>query len=100
MTVYFKTTKGTVIRDCDVEEAFLITTGMRRHESERDYLLWLDSIWGKYIISAHKANELSIEEVAKNGQTFMATCLYRELNGCNVREAHEAVKKMLEGEQK
>lgn len=96
MTVYYKTTKGIVIRNSDLEEAYLITTGKFRYESERDYLLWLNSIWGKYVISAHKANELSIAEVARNGQTFMAVCLYRESHDCDVREAHNAVKKMME----
>lgn len=96
MTVYYKTTTGVIIRNSDLENAYLITTGKYRWKSERDYLLWLNSIWGKYVISAHKANELSIAEIARNGQTFMAVCIYKELHGCDTREAHDAVKKMSE----
>jgi hypothetical protein len=96
MTIYYKTTKGSIIRNTDLEDAYLIATGKYRWESERDYLLWLNSIWGKYVISAHKANELSIEEIARDGQTFMAVCIYKELHNCDTREAYDAVKKMSE----
>lgn len=96
MILYYKTTKGTVISSTDLEQAYLITTGKHRFESERDYLRWLNSIWGKYVISAHTANELSVEEVARNGQTFMAAHIYRELHKCDAREAYDAVKKMME----
>ena len=96
MTVYYKTTEGTIVRNCDLEEAYLIATGKHRYESERDWMLWLNSIWGKHVVSAHKANELSVEEIARNGQTFMAVHVYKELHKCDLREAHDAVKKMLE----
>ena len=96
MAVYYKATKGIVIRNHDLEQAYLVTTGKNRCESERNYLLWLNSVWGKYVISAHKANELSVVELASNGQVFMATHIYRELHDCDVREAYDAINKMLE----
>ena len=94
MTFYYKTTKGTVIRNYDVEQAYLISTGKYRWESEKDYLLWLNSIWGKYIISAHKASEIDLRELVKNGQKFMATHISRELHDCSAREALDVINKI------
>ena len=90
MSVYYKTTKGAIIRDCDLEQAFLIVTGSYRYKSEKNYLLWLKSVWGNYIISAHNANELSVENLLRDGQKLLAIRVYSDQNNCTLAEAHRA----------
>ena len=92
MNVYYKTKFGTIVRNSNLESAYTITTGKHRWESERDYLEWLNSIWGKYVISAHNANELSVEELLKNGQTAMAVRVYADQHNCSIYDAHKAIK--------
>lgn len=96
MTVYYKTTEGTIIRNCNLEEAYLITTGKHRFESENDWMCWLNSIWGKYIISAHNVNEFSVEEYVRNGNKLEAVRLYRDQHNCTLREAKDVVDEMFE----
>lgn len=94
MNVYYKTKFGTIIRNNELESAYTITTGKHLWESEKDYMLWLNSIWGKYVVSAHNANELSVEELMKNGQKYLAVHVYADQHNCSLTDAHRAIREM------
>lgn len=91
MNVYYKTKFGTIVRNNELESAYTITTGKHRWESERDYLEWLNSIWGKYVISAHNANELSVEELLKNDMKHLAVRVYADQHNCSLYDAYKAI---------
>ena len=96
MNVYYKTKFGTIVRNSDLESAYTITTGKHRLESERNYLEWLNSIWGKYVVSAHNANELSVDELLKNNMKYLAIRVYADQHNCSLFDAHKAIKEVKE----
>ena len=93
MNVYYKTKFGTIIRNSDLESAYTITTGKHRYESEKDYMLWLNSIWGNYVISAHNANEISVDELLKKGMKHLAIHVYADQRNCSLLDAYKAIRK-------
>lgn len=88
MTVlYYKTSDGRVIENCDVENAYYIATGKRRCNDEIGYSKFLYRTLGKSIVGVVNPKD---DEVMKDG-FIKAVKKYREDHGCSLTEAHQAV---------
>lgn len=87
--MFYKTAYGSYIERSSVESSFLISTGEFASENPGNFMRYLNSIWGKYIIEACNP---TIEELIINNQEVSAIKKYKEDNKCSLTEAREAVK--------
>lgn len=89
--IFYFGTNGRVYDEQDVERAFYIATGMYKDEHKLEYYEFLKSILG---VSIGAVKTASVEELVEHGCNVKAIKLYREENGCSLREAKSAVEKM------
>ena len=98
MNILYKAKNGRLYKRYQLEEAFLITTGQLASENEREFMLWLNSIWGKWIVEAIRPESLSVEKLLCTGNKILAITVYKEKNNCTLMEAKLAIDKMVMGE--
>ena len=82
---------GRIVDEYDLHNAYEIVSGKPYYEDEPGYSKWMYSLLGKSIVSVKKDDELSVEDVLKANSTVKAVRLYRDKNGCTLREAKDAV---------
>ena len=98
MNILYKAKNGKLYLRFQLEEAFLITTGQIASENEREFMLWMNSIWGKWIVETIRPESLSVEKLLCTGNKILAIKVYKEKNGCTLLEAKQAIDKIVMGE--
>lgn len=100
--LYYTLRNGQYVDEIDLHRAYEIVTGKTYTYDSQEYSKWLHSLLGKSIVSVQKSEDMAIEDFLKRGSTIGAVKVYRERNGCTLREAKDAIdelkKKMDEDE--
>lgn len=89
---------GKLISSDEVERAFRIVTGKMKYNNEREYISFLNSIWGKYIISV--AENVTVKKLLDLDMKIQAIKQYRDENKCTLVEAKEYIDKKYFGIEK
>lgn len=92
--LYYKLRNGNIVPDYDVHKAFEICTGETYHYDSNAYSKWLYSLMGKSIIKAMNETEMDIEHFIHGNCIIQAIRVYRDRNGCTLREAKDAIDKI------
>ena len=92
--IIYKLKGGAYVSRSEVEMAYYIATGRNCWESESNFLLWLDSVWGKAIIATYNEDTITVEELVKQNQIVFACRLYKAKHNCTLSEAKAVIDKM------
>lgn len=93
--LYFERKDGGYFSNEQIETAYYITTGKHRYENEKEYMLFLNRIFGKSITKAVIPEPI---ELLKKGWRILACRQYSKMNGCYISEARDILKKYPEWE--
>lgn len=81
-------------------KSLLYRDWQKASEDEQEYLRWMDSIWGKAIVSSRNEKDIAIDKELATKQPVLATKLYRESHGCSLHEAHEVISRFAKKQEK
>ena len=82
---------GNIVDEYELHKAYEIATGKAFYYDSSDYSRWLYSLLGKSITRVVREEELTIEDVLMSASIVKAVRVYRDRNGCSLREAKDAV---------
>ena len=94
--LYYQLRNGKIVDEYDVHRAFEVCTGETYDYFSNAYSKWLYSLLGNSIVKAMKETEVDMIQFIKGNNIIAAVRLYREANGCSLREAKEAIDKIRE----
>lgn len=92
--LYYTLRNGNIVAEYEVHKAFEICTGETYHYDSIAYSKWLYAMLGKSIIKAMTETEVDIEQFLKGNNVVAAVRLYRDIHGCTLREAKDAIDSM------
>lgn len=87
--LYFERKDGGYYTNDQIETAYYISTGKHRHENEKEYMLFLNKIFGKSITKAVIPDPI---EFLEKGWRLFACRQYANMNGCSIGEARNILK--------
>lgn len=93
MEKFYKLADGTITREFNLSQAFLITTGIRSFAEPAFYSKFLKGLQNSGYVVEYKP---TIEELVANHQFAYALALYRDQHNCTLSEAKIAIDKMRE----
>ena len=85
---YYKTVTGSYLESSEVEHSFKISTGLNIDGNMAEFMKYLNSIWGKYIVEACHP---TIDDLIKIDQRVLAIRKYREDNNCSLIDARNYI---------
>ena len=91
--MFYKTIYGRYLEKSAVERAFLVTTGSFAPDNTIEFMRYLNSIWGKYIVEACNP---TVEELVSHDQKILAIKKYKEDNNCSLVDARNFVDNLCE----
>ena len=94
--LYYQLRNGNIVDEFALHKAFEIATGEVFHYSSTAYSKWLYSLLGNSIVKVMRETEIDMMQFIKGNYIIGAVRLYREMHGCTLREAKEAIDKMRE----
>ena len=89
--LYYQLRNGKIVDQYDVYKAYEIATGNAFDYFSADFSKWLYSMLGESIVKAMKETEVDLMQFIKGNNIIAAVRLYREIHGCSLREAKDAV---------
>ena len=89
--LYYTLRSGRIVDSYEVQKAFEICTGETYRYDSKAYSKWLYSMLGKSITKASHETEIDIEQFLKGNNVVAAIRLYRDIHGCTIREAKDAI---------
>lgn len=99
MKLYYKLANGNWVDRYDIEMAFYISTGAKYATDGKKFVRWLFPLLGESIIAVKKADDPKlIEELLKSRQKIMAMKVYKDIHDCTLKEAREAIERMIKNE--
>lgn len=87
--LYFERKDGGYYTNDQIETAYYISTGKHRYENEKEYMLFLNKIFGKSITKAVIPDPI---EFLEKGWRLFACRQYANMNGCSICEARNILK--------
>lgn len=99
VNLYYKLANGNWVSRYDIEMAFYISTGAKYTTGGKEFIRWLFPLLGESILAVKKADDSEfIAELLKSRQKIMAMKVYKDLHDCTLKEAREAIERMIENE--
>lgn len=96
MNLYYKLANGNWVSRYDIEMAFYISTGAKYATDSKEFVCWLFPLLGESILAVKKADDPKlIAELLKSRQKVRAMKVYKDLHDCTLKEAREAIERML-----
>lgn len=87
--LYFERKDGGYFSNSQIETAYYISTGKHRYENEKEYMLFLNKIFGKSISRAVIPDPI---ELLEKGWRMFACRQYSKMNDCSITEAVKMLK--------
>lgn len=94
--LYYTLRNGKIVDEYDLKKAYEIVSGKMFIDDAVGYSKFLYGLCGGSVVKAMNESDVSIEELIHGNAIIQAVRLYREKNGCGLREAKEAVDKIRE----
>lgn len=89
--LYYQLRNGNIVSEYEIHKAFEICTGETYHCDSAAYSKWLYSMLGKSIVCAMTEETVDIKQFLKGNNVVAAVRLYRDVHGCTLREAKDAI---------
>lgn len=90
--MYYLLVSGRIVTERDLRTAYEICKGCAPGVHPGHYEEWMHSIHG--IIRSIPRDEITIEQLLRGDCKVEAIKLYRDVHGCTLREARDAINKM------
>lgn len=97
--MYYKLANGFWVDRDDIKQAFYISTGRKYSTDSKEFVRWLFPLLGKSIVSVKRSDDPElITELLNCGQKVFAMKVYKDIHDCTLKEARDAIERMIADE--